>query len=334
MIPKISFIVAVYKVADYIEECMRSLCRQTLRDIEIVAVDDCSPDDCMDKLKSVVDEFPERKDQVKLIRHTRNMGLPFARRDGFAAATGEYVIFVDGDDYVDERMAELMYEKAIQTGADQVVCDFYKDYGESKLQGTIVKGEIGEKGKRIDDAILDCQSAPYVWLKAIRRDLFFDHIFMWPTQGMGEDTVISSQVSYYSRLTAHLPIPLYFYRQSNNSFCRTKSKDWAMVQYHQFRENVLTYLYFLEREGILNKYRHGVVTKKYYTKIFLFPYLDSKEMRKLWLNTFPEINLKLIFGCSYYHPTVKERMRTLTLCLHIYPIVKWLDTIIGNNRKK
>ncbi|MCQ2294798.1 MAG: glycosyltransferase [Bacteroidales bacterium] len=327
MTPKISFIVAVYKVADYIEDCIRSLCSQTLHDIEIVAVDDCSPDDCMDKMKAVVNEFPERKEQVKLLRHARNMGIPFTRRDGLAAASGEYVIFIDGDDYVDVRMAELMYEKAMQTGADQVVCDFYKDYGDWKQQGSIVNGEIGERGKRIDDDILDCRSVPYAVIKAVRRDLFFDHIFMWPTQGMGDDTVISSQISYYSRLTAHLPIPLYYYRQSHNSISRTKSQEWAVMQCRQFHENVLTYLYFLEREGILNKYRHGVVTKKYYTKIFLFPYLDSREMRKMWLNTFPEINHVLIFGSGYFHPSVKDRMRALALCLHIFPIVKRLSTI-------
>lgn len=326
MIPKISYVVAVYNVSDYIEDCIRSLCMQTLKDIEIVIVDDCTPDDSIEKAKAVIEGFPERKSQVKYVHHKKNQGLGFVRRDGFNASTGEYVNFIDGDDYVDPRMAELMYEKAQQTGADQVICDYYEDYGDEKVEKSEVHGDMSKDVKSYDRDVLDCRAIPYVWLKAFRRELFTDHIILWPTKGMGEDTVLSSQISYYSRLTVHVPVPLYYYRQSANSYCRSESvtPEWALSRSLQFQENIRTYCYFLERVGIADQYKHGIMQKKVYAKDFLFFYLDDKECRKKWRRIYPEINMKLIFGCDYYKPSKLERLRTMAICLGVFPLMRKL----------
>lgn len=326
MTPKISYVVAVYKVADYIENCIRSLCMQTLKDLEIVIVDDCTPDDSIDKAKSVLEEFPERQSQVKFVCHKKNLGLGITRRDGFNASTGEYVNFIDGDDYVDSRMAELMYEKAQQTGADQVVCNYYEDFGDVKVEKCEVHGDMGENGKGYDREVLDCKASPYIWLKAFRRELFTNHIILWPTKGMGDDTVIGSQISYYSKLTAHVPIPLYHYCQSADSYCRPISgtPEWAMSKSKEFQENMCTYFYFLEMAGIADQYKHGIMQKKVFAKNFFLYHLDEKVCRKMWWRIYPEINLKLIFGCSYYKPSKLERLRTIAIGSGTYPLMQKL----------
>lgn len=132
MRPKVSIVVAIYNVAQYIEDCVRSLCRQTLDDIEIILVDDCSPDNSIELAMRVLEEFPHRKPQVKVVRHEKNTGSKEVRKDGVAQADGEYIIHVDGDDYADERMAELMYSKAVETDADIVICDFWWYHGNSR----------------------------------------------------------------------------------------------------------------------------------------------------------------------------------------------------------
>ena len=118
---KVSFIVAVYNVAAYVGECVRSLCGQTMEDIEIVIVDDCSTDNSLEIVQRVLDEFPHRKEQTKIVHHERNKDIPQTRWDGIMAASGEYTIIIDGDDFVDIRMAEVLYDKAVETGADMVV---------------------------------------------------------------------------------------------------------------------------------------------------------------------------------------------------------------------
>lgn len=122
---KVSFIVAVYNVADYIEQCARSLFEQTLEDIEIVFVNDCSPDDSEEIIRRTLEEYPHRKGQVKILTHEKNEQIMATRKDGLSASTGEYVHFIDGDDYVEPQTAELMYGKAVETDADVVVCNIY-----------------------------------------------------------------------------------------------------------------------------------------------------------------------------------------------------------------
>ena len=125
MSAKVSFIVAMYNVAAYIEQCARSLFEQTEKDLEFIFVDDASPDNCTEIVRRVMGEYPERVPQVKIVRHAENKRIIETRRDGLSAATGEYVTFIDGDDYVEPRHAELAYGKAAETGADMVLYDLY-----------------------------------------------------------------------------------------------------------------------------------------------------------------------------------------------------------------
>ena len=95
MKPKVSIIVPVYNVEKYLDRCMESLLNQTLKDIEIILVDDGSPDNC----PQICDEYAKKDSRVKVV-HKVNAGLGYARNSGLDVASGEYVAFVDSDDYV------------------------------------------------------------------------------------------------------------------------------------------------------------------------------------------------------------------------------------------
>ena len=120
--PKISIIVPIYNVEKYLDRCVRSLCNQTLQDIEIILVDDQSPDDC----PRMCDEYAKQDSRIIVI-HKKNGGLGYARNSGMKVATGEYVAFVDSDDYVDLDMFESMYNSAKKYDADFVRVDNYKE---------------------------------------------------------------------------------------------------------------------------------------------------------------------------------------------------------------
>lgn len=113
--PKVSIIVPIYNVEKYLDRCMQSLLNQTLKDIEIIMVDDGSPDNC----PKMCDDYAKRDNRVKVI-HKQNAGLGFARNSGLDIATGEYVAFVDSDDFVELDAYEQMYYSAFKNEADAV----------------------------------------------------------------------------------------------------------------------------------------------------------------------------------------------------------------------
>ena len=122
--PKISVIVPIYNVENYLDECILSLLNQTLGDIEIILVDDESPDNC----PHMCDVYAKVDNRIKVI-HKKNGGLGFARNSGLDAASGEFVAFIDSDDFIDLNMFEHLYKVAKDYEADEVRCGikFYVD---------------------------------------------------------------------------------------------------------------------------------------------------------------------------------------------------------------
>ena len=125
MIPKVSIIVPVYNVEKYLDRCLNSLINQTLKDIEIILVDDESPDNC----PVMCDNYAENDSRIKVI-HKKNGGLGFARNSGLEIATGEYFAFVDSDDYVDLDFYEKLYNAAKSSDYDLAQGGISKQYGD------------------------------------------------------------------------------------------------------------------------------------------------------------------------------------------------------------
>lgn len=115
MNPKVSIVVPVYRVECYLERCTQSLVNQTLKEIEIILVDDGSPDKC----PQMCDEYAKKDYRVKVI-HKQNAGLGMACNSGIEVAIGDYIAFCDSDDYVDVKMYETMYKAALEHHADVV----------------------------------------------------------------------------------------------------------------------------------------------------------------------------------------------------------------------
>src|SRR5574344_1140045 len=128
--PKVSVIVPVYNVEKYIEKCLDSLINQTLQDIEIIIVNDGSTDNC-EKIK--VNHMNKYKEKIKYYKK-ENGGLSDARNYGMKYATGDYICFLDSDDYVNVTLYEKMYNKAIEENYDYVECDFIWKYEDKEVK--------------------------------------------------------------------------------------------------------------------------------------------------------------------------------------------------------
>ena len=117
MKPLVSVIVPVYKVEDVLARCLDSLCRQSLKEIEIILVDDASPDRCGE----ICEEYAEKDSRFRVYHHPENRGLSAARNTGIAHATADYLMFVDSDDWVHEEFCKLPYECAVRYQVDLVM---------------------------------------------------------------------------------------------------------------------------------------------------------------------------------------------------------------------
>ena len=209
---KVSVIVPIYAVEQFIRQCAESLFCQTWEDIQYIFVDDGSPDRSVAVLQEVLDSHPERKSQVTII-HEDNKGLPQARMSGLRKATGDYVIHVDSDDWVEPDYISHLARKALDTGADVVYCDFYKEYS-SKPSKLYKEAELSpQDGPSAVKAVHANQMKAYMWNKLMRRSLYdLDSLFV-PIHSFHEDIVFQTQLLYDARLCVHLREPLYHYRR-------------------------------------------------------------------------------------------------------------------------
>ena len=133
--PRVSIIVPVYKVEPYLAECVESLLRQTYREIEIILVDDGSPDNC----GAMCDAYALRDSRVKVI-HQENQGLSVARNSGLDIAAGEYVAFIDSDDFASEDYIACLLKNAIENNADMSACQI-ADFRDGRSPALTAKGE-------------------------------------------------------------------------------------------------------------------------------------------------------------------------------------------------
>ena len=208
--PKVSIIVPVYNVENYLSKCLDTLVAQTLDDYEIIVVNDGSPDNSQDIIDSYQAKYP---DKIKAFTK-KNGGLSDARNYGMKYATGEFIGFVDSDDYVDETMFEKLYNRAISTDSDVVICAhdaITLDRNNSIKNSVVHKVEnFYEFGKSIYEspAIL-AYAKSYAWNKLYKYDVIKDYQF--PKGQFFEDSAIVYNILSSAKKIEFVNEPLYHY---------------------------------------------------------------------------------------------------------------------------
>lgn len=188
--PKISVIIPVYKVEKFLRQCVNSVLAQTHSDLEVILVDDGSPDSC----GAICDEFAAKDSRIKVI-HKENGGVSAARNTGLDMATGQWVMFVDSDDLVDRHYAEFLLKAAEQSGADLICCGHNRFTEEPNLQSKerFEKYSVEEFSR--EEAMENAFSIwykPNVWGKLVRRELF--RFVRFPDAKRAEDLWVSYQL--------------------------------------------------------------------------------------------------------------------------------------------
>ena len=244
---RLSIIVPCYKVEAYLPRCMDSLVNQTLTDIEIIAINDGSPDGCLDILKDYQKRYP---DKVVIIDKP-NEGVWRGRTDGVRVAEGEYIGFVDSDDYVADDFAQSLYEKAKETNADISVCGYDRiDLETGKLYSReMVKP--ADKVIEIDKnpgALLEMNGAP--WNKIYRASLLKNMYQMENIPRVLDDMMFLQLVYINSEKITFVPKSLVYYMVRKGSIINTVKKEHLDSTYNAMVE--VRRLYEKERPELLD----------------------------------------------------------------------------------
>ena len=248
--PLISVIIPVYKVEKYLEKCVDSVINQTYDNLEIILVDDGSPDNC----PKMCDEYAKKDKRIKVI-HKENGGVGSARNKGIEKSTGDYITFVDSDDWIEKEFIHEMLDIANKYKADYVTCGYYRVYENKK---EIINGNLEEiviDSKEYVNKLLNVQNGyGFVHMKLIKKtkisNLRFEEKLV-----VGEDALFNIQLCKNIEKIVIYNKPLYNYyfntnsvvRKYNNEYCNNYLKSMIyMSEYirkNYKSENVIQNLY-------------------------------------------------------------------------------------------
>lgn len=232
--PKISVIVPVYNVAEYLRECLDSIINQTLKDIEIICINDGSKDNSIE----ILSEYAKNDSRITVI-DKENQGISIARNEGFEAARGEYVAFMDSDDYLlDMDYFERLLNAAEKYQADIAVVGIIR--GNDKKQQVLLEYTHEEVAEEYIDKLKLCDvpDSNYVWNKIYKRESLKATGVVFPEGKMYEDIFYTYQVLYKIGKVVSVPNINYFYRKRPNSIIKKSNKkamqDCKMAKQQMF----------------------------------------------------------------------------------------------------
>lgn len=223
--PKVSVVVTVYNVEQYIQRCMESIQNQTIKDIEIIVVDDGTPDHSM----RIVEDIAKNDERIIIIRHERNMGLMWARRTGYMAASGDYITFCDSDDYLPVDSIEILLSEAQKTQADIVS----GDYTYVKVDGSHIinhnKFCYGSDKLSLFKSLLKFELAHTMWGKLFKASVLKDYNYKtYEHFTNGEDGCLFYQIVENIDKIVQIDAPVYYYMQNMQSSSQVRLRENAI----------------------------------------------------------------------------------------------------------
>ena len=223
---KVSVVIPIYNVEDKVARCLESILTQSLHDLEIIVVDDGTPDNSM----QVVDRYAAGDNRFRVVAHERNRGLMQARKTGYMMAEGDYVLFCDSDDYLPPRAVETFYNEAMRTGADVVSGDLTLVFpvdGQQEVRGSVLR--YGSAMIPVYKSLLLDEYHHNLCGKLFRRSLLQDHDYTTIEHFTnGEDGFLFYQVMEHVAKVVHLQKPLYCYVQNDKSSTRFRYGENAI----------------------------------------------------------------------------------------------------------
>lgn len=269
---KVSVIVPVYNTEKYLSKCLNSLVDQTLDGLEIIVVNDGSPDNA----QKIIDEYAEKYNQIKAFQKP-NGGLSDARNFGIERATGEYIGFVDSDDFVDEKMFEVLYKKAIEHDSEIALCDLEKVNERGEMFRSLPQSpQLPERIDLQKDLTIFGEMSCFACNKIFKRELFETLRFK---KGIHfEDIELIPQLVLKSKVLTKINQPFYKYFERQDSISRThtvKGLD-MFVAIENVKESFLKSGYSSQT----TEWNRFFILQGYYSYLAYVGYVKDKELKK------------------------------------------------------
>ena len=220
---KVSVIIPVYNVAPYIERSLLSVLNQTWQDLEVIVVNDCTPDNSMEIVRKVVSAHP-RGTMVRMLEHEVNKGLSAARNTGIRTATGDYLYFLDSDDYLPLDSMENLAKPALQYCADFVIGNYKVTGGDNWVPPLLLSTGFYEANEVILSAYLKDKWYVMAWNKLVRREWMNANLLFFKEGIVHEDDLWSFRLACCAKRMYVLNEVTYYYYMQLNSIMRSPSK--------------------------------------------------------------------------------------------------------------
>lgn len=276
----VSILVPIYNVAPFIERCSRSLFEQSYHDIEYIFVDDASPDNSVDILRNTLKDYPDWMDAVKIISHPSNKGIAGARNTAVDNATGDYVLHVDSDDWLETDAVELLMSTAQRENADIV----YSDFKEIRQDGTnILQNPDISDSRQYTKSLLCRKSLTHVIGKLIKRSIIVENdIRAIEGLNQGEDYLITPKLAYHSRKVTKAPNPIYNYNRLNISSYTANVNDKGIDMVIRVQQHLVDYFSDLPDA---DDFKTTIMKSCIYNKLTCFycgPFSSYKKISELY----------------------------------------------------
>lgn len=285
----VSIVVPIYNVEQYLEKCVESICRQTYENLEIILVNDGSPDHC----GQMCEEYAKKDNRIKVI-HKKNGGLSDARNSGVKLATGKYLLFVDSDDYIAKDLVEKTAAIAEKNNCDMVLYDYYYVEPDNvEIRSTIVPANKVISLEQEHTILLAATSA---CAKLFNREFYVKANCPFPQGIYFEDLATTSIFFMRAKRVFYLKEPLYYYINRENSIMTGKNFEKSSHDKLVALEHILS---AYKKEGKYEEYRQEleylVFANEYFepSKVLALAGEDGEYLekyRKYMYETFPDIH--------------------------------------------
>ena len=267
----VSIIIPVYNVEKYLSQCIESVINQTYKNLEIILIDDGSPDNCGE----ICDSYAEKDSRI-IVLHKKNEGVSAARNDGIAISKGEYICFVDSDDYVLENYVETLYKTIVEKKVDVVSCGFFRKYGgvlyHNKKDQYSVAVECNSSQGFYDKLCIDFR-ADVPWNKIFKSSIIKEHhIAFQPGIHPGEDMLFVVSYTGYATSAAYISDALYIYVNSDTSVVKSTENR----SFYENNKRIVEILSLMENNSS-GYYLNSIRIKKMFALISIL--YDNKKFK-------------------------------------------------------
>ena len=310
--PKISVIVPVYNTEKYLHRCIDSVLAQTYKDFELLLIDDGSKDSS----GAICDEYAARDSRVKVF-HKENGGVSSAGNAGLAIASGDWIMHLDGDDWIAPDIQERLIRKGEDTGADIVMGDFLFAYSDRDILYSLPDWDNNKTASlnRYITSVWTC-----VWGGIHKRSLYEEYQLICP-QGVTycEDFHLMARLCYHAKKVVNIHQPFYHYRQQEGSVMHNLNKKTEQDEQWVYQDIIR----FFKEQGVYDDYRKSMCWRMLKATQDLV--LD-KRIWKAFREMVPE-KKQYIWDCPYINNKLKMNMWCLTHHL------SWISQLMLNLRK-